>query len=229
MKIGEFRYLTETISTEDALININFHVSGDIAVDPFISDIVCSDIDLLIITFDRRDEGEVAQAIDIFNLLHKNEAVFDSWKEPHRIVLNPTFGAECIENIMITNSEMPIVEKIAPALLLGLSESVLKEKSKQKTNTKLDEQTVKSDKKIEKLLEKEINKKGSYIKLEYSQDNEQGHIVDVCKIYSWILNHYFETKNIALSETQRNNLKSAIQECANPKKTSGGLFDCRLI
>lgn len=55
LKIGEFDYITQTFASDKFLLNMNFHIINDMAVDPYISDYITSKIDMCIVSFNKAD------------------------------------------------------------------------------------------------------------------------------------------------------------------------------
>ena len=86
-EVGDFQLVSETIYTENMLLNLNFHLIGDFILDPYVTDYISSNITLVILTFQVNDETEFARALQLYNMLHKNNQSSDIKFECQKLIL----------------------------------------------------------------------------------------------------------------------------------------------
>ena len=87
LEIGDFQFVTETIYTDNMLLNLNFHAIGEFILDPYITDYISSNICLIILTFQVNDEIEFARALQLYNMLHKNNQSSELKFECQKLIL----------------------------------------------------------------------------------------------------------------------------------------------
>ena len=104
IEINDFQFTTETICTDNMLLNLNFHTVSDFVFDPYITDYITANISLTILTFNYNDEVifhltktqnnlqiEFTRALQLFNMQHKNTQPSDIKFESQKQILESIF------------------------------------------------------------------------------------------------------------------------------------------
>lgn len=119
---ADFRRITSTISTTNFWINVNFNLVSDMFLDPYINNFVTANINLLVLTIDFSNEGEINRAAEFFKKLATAKPPSNIKYQSQMLLLQSGYYQAFNDNIVLALCELPEIESIGPCFAAGFGE-----------------------------------------------------------------------------------------------------------